>query len=108
MLTVLGIGGLGAAAALTVLAKQKLDDSNTGPAGCTGNTCPPGHAFDDRTTARQYGDVATGAWIGGGVVGGAGVALLIAASILKDKSVPAPVVAIDPGRGASLGFDWRF
>jgi hypothetical protein len=108
VLTVLGIGGLGAAAVFTVLAKQNLDSSNDQPNGCVGNTCPTGRAFDDRTTARMDGTIATGAWIGGGVVGGVGVALLIAASVMKDRPGPVPVVAIDPGHGASLGVHWRF
>ncbi len=109
VLTILGMGGVGVGAAFTVLAKNKLADSNT--AGCVGNTCPVGPAFDARSEAYRDGNIATGAWIGGGVVAATGVGLLIAATVIKGKpgaSAPAPAVAIVPGQGASLGLSGRF
>ena len=108
VLTVLGFGGLGVAAGFTALTKIKLDDSNAA-GGCVGNVCPQS-AFNDRTTARTDGNVATGAWIGGGVVAATGLALIVAAGVMRDKALKAmaptaltvlPAATFDPTRGAT-------
>jgi hypothetical protein len=71
-----------------------------------------GLAFDTHGEAYRDGNIATGAWIGGGAVVAAGVGLLIAASVMKPKAgasrpVVAPLAAVVPG-GASLGLSGRF
>ncbi len=109
VLTVVGFAGLGVAAAFTVLTKVRLDASN-GAGGCVGNVCPPS-AYNARNQARSYGDVATGAWSGGGVVTATGLALLVASGVIRDNALKAqlvPVATIEPGHGALLGLGGRF
>lgn len=115
VLTVLGFGGLGVAAGFTVLTKIRLDDSN-GPGGCVGNLCPS-TAFNARNDARADGTVATGAWIGGGVVAATGLALIVASGVMRENALKAvapsaftvlPSATFDPARGATLGLTGRF
>jgi hypothetical protein len=109
VLTVLGAGGLGAGAAFAVLAKQKLDDSNSNGCSAQTNVCG-GAGYGLRSTARTYGNVATGAIIGGGVFAAGGIALLIAAATIKGKAavLPAVTAAVDPRGGVTLGVKGSF
>jgi hypothetical protein len=109
-LTVVGFLGLGAAAGFTAWAKIRLDDSNSGPGACNGNLCPQA-GYSARTDAATYGNVATGAWIGGGVVAAAGIGLLTAASVIRSQALRtavAPAVSFDPHSGGTLGVRGRF
>jgi hypothetical protein len=101
VLTVIGAAGIGVGVAFTVLAKQKLDQSNA-PGGCRGDVCP-GMYFDLRTQARTDGAVSTGAWITGGVVAAGGVGLIIYSFMAKNKTPAAPAVSFDPRGGATFG-----
>ncbi len=109
VLTIFGVGGLGTGVAFGVLAKHKYNDSNQ--QGCKGDVCS-GAGFDLRNTAHTYGNVATGALVGGGVVGAAGVGLLIASVVIGKGaprgSAPAVTAGVDPRGGASVGLAGRF
>ena len=110
VLTLVGLGGLGTGAAFAALAKQKYNDSLA--EGCTGNACTPTGAVI-RNDARAYGNYATGAIVGGGVLAAGGVGLLVAASVTKSRPGSTPpavtaVVDLDPrGRGV-LGLKGSF
>ena len=110
VITGVGLLGLGVAAGLTAWAKIRLDDSNSGPGACTGNLCPPA-GFNARTDAVTYGNVATGAWIGGGIVTAAGIGLLTASGVVRSQALRAtvtPAASFDPRGGATLGVAGRF
>ena len=57
-----GVVGLGVSGVFAILANGKNQDSKS---GCPNNLCTTQAAFDDRTTARSDGDVATVAVIAG-------------------------------------------
>jgi len=110
VLLIVGVGGLGAGAAFAVLAKQKDNDSLSG--GCTGNVCTPAGTVL-RNDARSYGNYATGGIVGGGVLAAGGVALLIAASVIRGRSGGSrpevtAVVDLDPRGGGLLGLKGTF
>jgi hypothetical protein len=107
VLAVLGVGGIGAGVAFTVLAKQKLDQSNA-PGGCMGNVCS-GMYFDLRTQARKDAAVSTGTWIAGGLLASGGISLLIWASTIKSTPPAlAPAASFDPRGGGALGVRGSF
>jgi serine/threonine-protein kinase len=111
-LTLLGAGGLVTGAVFAALAAQK-NSASMGSGQCTkGNVCTAA-GTSTRNQALTDGDIATGAFIGGGVVAAAGVGCLIAAAVMSKKStgsaaVPVVSVALDPRGGASLGVSGRF
>jgi hypothetical protein len=111
VLTVLGAGGLVTGAVFASLAGQKNTDS-VATGQCTMNKCTiPG--ANTRNTALLDGNIATGTFIGGGVVAAAGVGFLIAAAVIGKNSaasgsVPAVSVAVNPQGGASIGLAGRF
>ena len=116
VLTILGAGGLGTGIAFAALAKQKLDDSNAQGCNATsmGTVCP-GTSFDTRTTAHTDGNIATGAFVAGGVLAGAGVGLLDRVGRHRQgqpqglgAAAPTVTAAVGPHGEASIGLMGRF
>ncbi len=111
VLTVLGAGGLAAAAGFTVVAVQKLNSSNSQGCNKTTNLCTTQAGYNLRNDARTFGNVATGAWVGGGVLAAGGVALLVVGAVLKGKPAEAavtPMLSIDPRGGVNVVAGGRF
>lgn len=109
-LTIVGAGGLGVGGFFAWKAKQQYNASLTG--GCTLNACDPA-GTTLRNQARAYGNYATAGIIGGGVLAAGGVALLIAASVIKHRSDGnRPAVTaffdLDPRGGGALGLKGSF
>ncbi len=97
-----GVIGLGVGAAFAVVAKQKLDDSNTGPGACAGNACPR-TGFDTRNDARTAGNVATGFLIAGGSLAAAGlITWLVAPRGRAERASSSGAVLVVPVAGPSL------
>ena len=66
------------AVAFALVAKQKLDDSNSATGGCVGNECPqPG--YDARNQARASGDFATAFVVAGSALAAGGLTLWLLA-----------------------------
>jgi hypothetical protein len=80
-----GVVGLGVGAAFAVVAKQKLDQSNSGPGACVGNECPR-LGFDARTDARNAGNFATVFLVAGGSVAAGGALMWL----LAPRGTPEP------------------
>src|SRR5262249_37803913 len=68
------VGGVGAAAVATgvVFTLLALGDNSKSKPGCDGSICADQPSLDARNDARAKGNVATGLFIGGGVLVGAG------------------------------------
>jgi hypothetical protein len=96
-----GAVGLGLGAVFGVLAKSKLDQSNSGPCDGTDHCTQAG--LSDRQTAETDATVSTVAFIAGGVLAAGGIALYLTGRPVSAGTgvvvAPAPMVG---GGGALL------
>ena len=108
VLTVLGGAGLVAGGVFGGLAFAKTSAARS---TCSGDVCPPSSA-DAIATSKTYGNVSTGALIGGGALALTGIILLIVpphGSASPDDSGKGAAVAPSIGPGvAGLGATGRF
>jgi hypothetical protein len=95
--TTLGVGAatLAVGAVFGVLAKVKLDDSNSD--GCAGGVCRTTTGYDERNAAYSDGTISTALFIAGGVVAAAGVSVLFLAPSKREGAAPAAAVIVGPG-----------
>jgi hypothetical protein len=93
-----GVVGMGVSAAFAVVAKQKLDESNSGPGACLGNSCPR-TGFDARTDARTAGDFATVFLIAGGTLAASGLVTWLVAPRRRTEASGSARIEVAPSAG---------
>jgi hypothetical protein len=102
----IGVVGLVAGVVFSLRAKSKDDDARS--AGCTDTTCKTSEGLDASNASRWSGQVATVAWVLGGVGVAAGAVLVITA---PSESAPVGKLWVAPrlgreGGGLGLGGAW--
>ncbi len=98
-LTGVGVVGLGVGTVLGVMAKSTFDDANKSDCDATGHCNPAG--ITQRGSAVARGNVATGVFVAGAVLGVGGVVLWITAP--SHRTVAPVGVSVGPGSASLVG-----